>query len=342
MPEQTHADRRAKGLEALASIHDIGAAAAAAMAEEMEGSRGALGSFALDTCLGELWTRPGISRRDRSLIVIAMLTALNQLIQLRIHVSAGLNHGLREEEIEELMVHVAGYAGFPRAIDGMNTVRDVLRERAGGAEPPPRAPAERKSDDERRRDMQQVREGMFAGVPTAGAGRDLGPIAGFAREWLFGEVWPRPQLPRRDRSLITVSALTALGRVDELALHIPGAFNNGVSVEEVEELIATAAFYVGFPFAVEAMVALRDAQGESRKGSAGREALEGRVRHAAEDLEARARVGAGEVEKRTARAREVAERGVRTALAEAQKQAARVRERRQHRDDGDSGDGNSP
>ena len=69
---------------------------------------------------------------------------------------------------------------------------------------------------------------------------------------LYGDVWERPGLSKRDRSLITLSAIAALGRVDQLAGHTERALNNGVTKEEIGELITHLAFYAGWPAAMTA------------------------------------------------------------------------------------------
>ncbi|MBI3937315.1 MAG: carboxymuconolactone decarboxylase family protein [Betaproteobacteria bacterium] len=69
---------------------------------------------------------------------------------------------------------------------------------------------------------------------------------------LFGEVWERPGLSKRDRSLITVAALVALNRSDQLRGHLDRALNNGVTREEIGELITHLAFYSGWPTAMTA------------------------------------------------------------------------------------------
>lgn len=69
---------------------------------------------------------------------------------------------------------------------------------------------------------------------------------------LFGEVWERPGLSKRDRSLITVAALVALNRSEQLRGHLDRALNNGVTREEIGELITHLAFYSGWPTAMTA------------------------------------------------------------------------------------------
>ena len=69
---------------------------------------------------------------------------------------------------------------------------------------------------------------------------------------LFGDVWERPQLSKRDRSLITCAALVALQRPDQLRFHLGRALENGLSQEELSELITHLAFYSGWPTAMTA------------------------------------------------------------------------------------------
>jgi 4-carboxymuconolactone decarboxylase len=79
---------------------------------------------------------------------------------------------------------------------------------------------------------------------------DIAPaLAGYTDEVLFGEVWERPGLSPRDRSLVTVTALVALYRQNELPFHLKRALENGVTREELIEVITHLAFYSGWPTA---------------------------------------------------------------------------------------------
>lgn len=70
---------------------------------------------------------------------------------------------------------------------------------------------------------------------------------------LFGDVWERPQLSKRDRSLVTCAALLALGKTEQMDFHFPNAIKNGVAEEELVEMITHLAFYVGWPNAMSAV-----------------------------------------------------------------------------------------
>src|SRR5215470_1496185 len=77
-------------------------------------------------------------------------------------------------------------------------------------------------------------------------------LAELTEKVLFGDVWERPELSKRDRSLITCAALVALQRPDQLRFHLARALGNGVSQSELSELITHLAFYSGWPTAVTA------------------------------------------------------------------------------------------
>ena len=79
---------------------------------------------------------------------------------------------------------------------------------------------------------------------------------------LFGDVWERPGLSKRDRSLITVAALLALNRTEQLRFHIPRALENGITRDEIAELITHLAFYSGWPTAVSAAVVAKEMFGD--------------------------------------------------------------------------------
>jgi len=82
---------------------------------------------------------------------------------------------------------------------------------------------------------------------------------------LFGDIWERPALSKRDRSLITCAALVALNRTEQLKGHLERALNNGVTADEISELITHLAFYGGWPVAMSAAMVAKDvlAQGKA-------------------------------------------------------------------------------
>lgn len=259
MPKKTHAERRKAGQEVQGTLRG-GNIDSEATAAEMEARLGPLGSFVIDFALGDVWSRPGLSRRDRSLIVITILATLNQLNQLRSHVRGGINHGLTRTEIEEVFVQLSGYAGFPRAIDAMTTAHEVLAQMEGVEQLAPSPPAARKDDDQRSADAREVMRRMSQNQPPGGVDVNMGPFSGTAGRFAFGELWPREQLTRRERSFVVCATLTTQDKPNELRFHLQAALNHGATIEELEELMNTVIAYVGFPTAVQGFRALREVE----------------------------------------------------------------------------------
>ena len=93
---------------------------------------------------------------------------------------------------------------------------------------------------------------------------DIAPkLADLTDEVLFGDVWERPELSKRDRSLATVAALVALNRLDQLRFHLDYAVRNGVKKEELIEVITHLAFYSGWPNAMGAMTVAKEVLSKS-------------------------------------------------------------------------------
>lgn len=77
-------------------------------------------------CWGEVWTRPGLERKTRSFLNLAMLIALNRPNELRLHLRGAINNGVTKDEIVEVVLQAAIYCGVPAALDAMKAVREVV------------------------------------------------------------------------------------------------------------------------------------------------------------------------------------------------------------------------
>ena len=260
---QSREERRASAAETFAVFFP--AAEPARTAEALARRQGALGSMAFDV-VGEMWARPQLSRRDRSLMVIATLGAQARDDELVLHTQVGLRNGLTRTEIEEVLLHVAAYAGYPAAMAASRRVDQGLRQGLGVETLPERAAHAPKSDAERDRDGASVLT-TIAGAPQPISADEglarmqalLGPLGVTAYRWAFGEIWSRPELSRRDRSIVVIAILIALGAVAELDVHFPAGLRHGLTRVEEEEIVNHLSLYAGIPRAVEAMRALRAA-----------------------------------------------------------------------------------
>jgi 4-carboxymuconolactone decarboxylase len=79
-------------------------------------------------CWGYAWTRSGLDRKTRSLLNLAMLTALNRSPEVKLHVRGALNNGVTVEEIKEVLLHATVYCGIPAGLDAFKAANEVLKE----------------------------------------------------------------------------------------------------------------------------------------------------------------------------------------------------------------------
>jgi len=79
-------------------------------------------------CWGYAWTRPGLDRKTRSLLNLAMLTALNRSPEVKLHVRGAINNGVTVDEIKEVLIHATIYCGIPAGLDAFKAANEVLKE----------------------------------------------------------------------------------------------------------------------------------------------------------------------------------------------------------------------
>lgn len=253
-------ERRERGIDTLRTLSG-GAFDPERAARAMVRQHGALGTFGVDHVLGTLWNRPALSRRDRSLIVLSFLSCLGAgaAEELGFHVKGALNHGLTREQIDEVVLQVAGYAGFPLAMAASRVVNEVWRELDGTERPPMKSEGRHQDDPERWQSARDVRALMWAGRNAEDPAEDraaivefLGGVGEMAFDFAFGELWARDALSRRDRSLVTVSILAFTHCTEELKIHLRVALSHGCTREELAEVFVHMTGYAGFPKSVEA------------------------------------------------------------------------------------------
>jgi 4-carboxymuconolactone decarboxylase len=79
-------------------------------------------------CWGEVWGRPGLERKTRSMLNLAMLAALNRPHEIKLHIRGALTNGVTKDEIKEIFLHVGIYCGVPAAVDSFRIAREVFKE----------------------------------------------------------------------------------------------------------------------------------------------------------------------------------------------------------------------
>lgn len=220
---------------------------------------------AMAYAFGEIWSRPGLSVRERCFITLAVLTAKYQHGPLADYVRASLRVGLTPSEILEAMLQVSSYSGFTAAAEGMNVARRVFEENGlttPGAEILPVYPMDREdrtaamkrvgaecgmgrhgANDPAAAALQHLKSGVWsAKAKDLAVENDFNLTGG---EYGYGECWGRPTLGYRIRCLVTVAALQALFANDQLHFHLNTAVNLGITGAEIHEALAHAGIYAG-------------------------------------------------------------------------------------------------
>jgi 4-carboxymuconolactone decarboxylase len=208
--------------------------------------------------LAELWDRKGLSKRDRSMVTIASLIARNQTFEMPRHFNLALNSGVQACEISEIITHLAFYSGWANATAAATIAAEVFAQHGIAADQLPSAsptllPLNIRAEEKRADFVEQ----QFG---------DISPgLVQYTSELLFRNLWPRPDLAPRDRSLVTVGALIASGHFTQLTYHLNRAMDNGLTREEAGEVITHLAFYSGWPNAFSAVAVVKEVM-EKRSG----------------------------------------------------------------------------
>lgn len=124
-------DRYTRGERALA---EIDGEAGQAVIDSLADIAPDLARYVIEFAFGDVYSRPGLDLRAREIATIAALTAMgNARPQLKVHINAGINVGLSQQEVVETIMQMAVYAGFPAALNGIAVAREVFAERAMAA-----------------------------------------------------------------------------------------------------------------------------------------------------------------------------------------------------------------
>ena len=219
--------------------------------EQVRNVAPALERYTQERLYGEVWQRPGLNRRDRSLITVAALVARGQAPALTYYADQAIENGVKPREISETITHLAYYAGWGNAMAAVGPVSEVFARRGIGpdqlpAETPPPLPLDEAAEGLRK---QRV-GGLYDSVAPG--------LVGYTTDYLFRDLWLRPDLAPRDRSLVTVAALIAAGQVEQVDYHLGRAMDAGLTQEQAAEVITHLAFYAGWPNAMSALAVAKD------------------------------------------------------------------------------------
>lgn len=212
----------------------------------------ALERYRQNSLFGDLWKRPGLNPRDRSIVTLSALITRNQAAEMPDYMNLALDSGVKASEISEIVTHLAFYAGWGNAMAATAVARDGFTSRKITLDQLSPASPELLALNEAAEADRAKRVGDLFGTVFPG-------VVQYTTDVLFRDLWLRPGLAPRDRSLVTISALVASGQVAQLTGHVSIGMNNGLTQTEIAEALTHLAFYVGWPNVFSAMPVAKDA-----------------------------------------------------------------------------------
>jgi 4-carboxymuconolactone decarboxylase len=221
------------------------------MKEDVRMVAPALEKYTQDRLLGDVWKRPDLSARDRSVVTLAALIARGQTIELPFYLNLALDNGVKPKELSEIITHLAFYSGWANATSAVAVTKDVFAARKIGADQLPAVSPPLLPLDEAAEAQRATRVGQQFGAVAPG-------VVQYTTDVLFRDLWLRPDLAPRDRSLVTVSALIATGQVAQAPYHLNRAMDNGLTQAQAAEVMTHLAFYVGWPNVFSALPVAKD------------------------------------------------------------------------------------
>lgn len=205
-----------------------------------------MAQYTSEVLFGDVYQRPELSPRDRTLVTISVLIATGKPDQLRTHLGRALSSGVDPREASGVLTHLAVYSGWPSAVVALDVYDQVFTARNIDTAPLHAAaePLPVHGWDTAREQTTNEQFGVIAPKFTQ-----------LTNDFVFDDLWRRSDLSVRDRSLVTISALAAMGDDDLLDFYLRRAVESGLTRDQIAEAFTHLAFYAGWGKATRAMTA---------------------------------------------------------------------------------------
>lgn len=253
-------------LNGLKNLKNIDQEAGERVLESLNDVSPDLGRYIVEYAFGDVYSRSGLNLKSKEMAVVAALTAMGNVEpQLKVHIHGALNVGCNIAEVQEIILQMSCYAGFPRAINGMLALKSVVEERraegksdeAGRTESSPKP--EQKSRYEFGCDqISTLNKNQVENLEQTF--KDISPdMAKFVIEFGFSDIFARPALLPKYREISTIAALTALGNTpSQLEFHIRAGLEIGLTEVSIREIMILMSVYCGFPAAINGTLVFKE------------------------------------------------------------------------------------
>ena len=199
-----------------------------------------------EVLFGDVWRRSQLSPRDRSLVTISVLIATGKPQQLQGHLGRALNNGVQAREASGVLTHLALYSGWPSAVAALDVYEQVYKARNVDTTTLSAALQALPANPSAASHAREIEQRLGASAPK---------FAQLTKDVVFDDLWRRPDLSVRDRSLVTIAALAGMGDDDQLDFYLRHGVENGLTRDQIAEALTHLAFYAGWSKATKAMTA---------------------------------------------------------------------------------------
>ena len=208
---------------------------------------------------GEVFTVGKIDIKTREMLTVVSLSCQQTLPQLKSHINAALNIGVKPVELREAIYQCAPFIGFPKTLNAISVLSEVLKERNIDVPLEKTATVSEDTRFEKGNEIQQKLYGSEIREDMKGIEKNIGDdVSRFLTEFCFGDIYTRKGLDIKTRELIAIGILVTNNNTQQLKSHIKGAIKAGNSKEEIASAIVQCLPYVGFPNALNALRILKE------------------------------------------------------------------------------------
>lgn len=250
----------------LKNLQEIDKEAGEKVIESLKNVSPDLGRYIIEYSFGEIYNRKELDLKSKEIAVVAALTAMgNTRPQLKVHINAALNVGCNIAEVQEVILQMSVYTGFPSSINGMIALKEVSDERKSegirdekGIMQSSEIPDGKSRYDVGAEQLKRLNKNQVEILEQTF--KNISPdLARYAIEYGFADIWARPALSLKYREIATIAALTVIGNApSQLAFHIKAGLDIGITQEEIREIMILMSVYSGFPSAINGTVVLKE------------------------------------------------------------------------------------
>lgn len=246
-------ERYIRGLE---KLKEIDGEAGVKVIENLENISPELAQFIIEFPFGDIYHLDKMDNKMQEVAAASSLIALGLMPQLKVHLSASLHVGNTVNEMKEVILQLSTYAGYPKAINAMNALGEVLTERKGkgivdneGRSASPNNNSREKRGSDALASIDPDQEQKFRENKS-----NLYPeITNFVIEHAYGDLYSRDVLDPKYRQVATIAALASLANApSQLRFHINAGLNAGLTIDQINGIMLLVAVYAGFPAMINA------------------------------------------------------------------------------------------